>query len=45
MIGGREDLYNEVFSIGVDGTAAVEKFGYRLERGRWSFMGSIIHLQ
>ena len=45
LIGGSEDAYLETFEIGGDGTASVEKFGYRLERSRWSFSGEVIRCQ
>ena len=44
-IGGSEDAYHQVFEIDADGTASVQKFGYRLERGRWNFTGTIIHIE
>lgn len=45
LIGGSEDAYLQVFGISADGTASVEKFGYRLERSRWSFTGEVIRCQ
>jgi hypothetical protein len=44
LIGGSEDAYRQVFEIDADGTASVQKFGYKLERGRWDFTGTIIHV-
>ena len=44
LIGGSEDAYRQVFEIDADGTASVQKFGYKLERGRWDFTGTIIHI-
>ena len=44
LIGGTEDAYRQVYEIDTNGTASVEKFGYRLERGRWNFTGTIIRV-
>ena len=44
LIGGTEDAYRQVYEIDTNGTASVEKFGYRLERGRWDFTGTIIRV-
>lgn len=41
LIGGRDDAYIQKFEILPDGASAVEKFGYRLQRSRWSINGSV----
>ncbi len=41
LIGGREDAYLQIFTIESDGTSSVEKFGYKLTRGRWSLKGKV----
>ena len=45
LIGGSPETYMQVFEIDTEGTASVEKFGYRLERSRWSFTGEVIKCQ
>ena len=42
LIGNSENAYKQVFSIESDGASAVEKFGYKLERSRWSLHGNVI---
>jgi len=41
LIGNSEECYRQVFWIGEDGSSAVEKFGYRLQRSRWSVSGFV----
>ncbi len=41
LIGNREDAYLQVYTIESNGTSSVEKFGYRLTRGRWSLKGTV----
>ena len=45
LIGGTPESYLQIFAIDAEGTASVEKFGYRLERSRWSFTGEVIKCQ
>ena len=45
LIGGSEDSYLQVFEIDENGTASVEKFGYRLSRARTSFQGVVTKQQ
>ena len=44
LIGGREDAYTQFFLIDSDGSSAVEKFGYKLQRSRLAVSGTVIQL-
>ena len=41
LVGGRTDAYTQTFSIDSSGTTALEKFGWRMTRSRWSFSGTV----
>ena len=41
LIGGRTDAYTQTYRIDAEGTASVEKFGWRLIRTRWSIAGRV----
>ena len=41
LIGNREDAYKQIYTIDDDGTSAVEKFGYKLSRNRFSLTGTV----
>jgi hypothetical protein len=41
LIGGRGDVYTQTFRIEPDGTAVIEKFGWRLSRSRSSESGTV----
>jgi len=45
LIGGTDNLYLQAFIIGEDGTASVEKYGYKLTRSRWDFSGNTSKVQ
>jgi hypothetical protein len=35
LIGGKQDAYQQIFSISDDGTASIEKHGHTMSRGRF----------
>ena len=41
LIGNRNDMYKQIFTIESDGTASVSKFGYKLSRSRWWLKGTV----
>ena len=45
LIGGRTDAYTQTFRIETDGTAVVEKFGWRSIRTKWSLSGTVERIE
>ena len=44
LVGNSESAYHQVFEIDANGKSSVTKFGWRLERSRWSFSGDVSNL-